>query len=65
MLSGVSDDARVLSEEIFGPVAPVATFSDDDEAVAAANNTEYGLVSYVYTNDLKRALRSARRSRPG
>jgi len=57
VLSGVTDDARVLSEEIFGPVAPVATFSDDDEAVAAANKTEYGLVSYVYTNDLKRSLR--------
>jgi len=57
VLSGVTDDARVLGEEIFGPVAPVATFSDDDEAVAAANDTEFGLVSYVYTNDLKRSLR--------
>jgi succinate-semialdehyde dehydrogenase / glutarate-semialdehyde dehydrogenase len=57
VLSGVPDDARVLSEEIFGPVAPIATFSSDEEAIAAANKTEYGLVSYVYTSDLKRALR--------
>ena len=57
VLSGVTDDARVLDEEIFGPVAPVATFSSEEEAVAAANNTEFGLVSYVYTSDLKRALR--------
>ncbi len=57
VLSGVSDDARVLSEEIFGPVAPIATFSSDEEAIEAANKTEYGLVSYVYTSDLKRALR--------
>jgi succinate-semialdehyde dehydrogenase / glutarate-semialdehyde dehydrogenase len=57
VLAGVTGDARVLGEEIFGPVAPVATFSTDEEAIAAANNTEYGLVSYVYTNDLKRALR--------
>ncbi len=57
VLSGVSDDARVLDEEIFGPVAPVATFTTDEEAIEAANKTEYGLVSYVYTSDLKRALR--------
>jgi succinate-semialdehyde dehydrogenase/glutarate-semialdehyde dehydrogenase len=57
VLSGVSDDARVLSEEIFGPVAPIATFAEDEEAIAAANKTEYGLVSYVYTSDLKRSLR--------
>jgi succinate-semialdehyde dehydrogenase/glutarate-semialdehyde dehydrogenase len=57
VLSEIPDDARVLSEEIFGPVAPVKAFSSDEEAIEAANNTEYGLVSYVYTNDLKRALR--------
>ncbi len=57
VLSGVTDDARVLSEEIFGPVAPVATFQSDEEAIEAANRTEYGLVSYVYTSGLKRALR--------
>jgi succinate-semialdehyde dehydrogenase/glutarate-semialdehyde dehydrogenase len=57
VLSGVTDDARMLKEEIFGPVAPVATFGSEDEAVAAANDTEYGLVAYVYTQDLKRAIR--------
>ena len=57
VLSGVGDDARVLKEEIFGPVAPVATFSDEDEAIAAANDTEFGLVSYLFTRDIKRALR--------
>jgi succinate-semialdehyde dehydrogenase/glutarate-semialdehyde dehydrogenase len=57
VLSGVSDDARLLKEEIFGPVAPIRTFSTEEEAVDAANDTEYGLVSYVFTKDLKRALR--------
>jgi succinate-semialdehyde dehydrogenase/glutarate-semialdehyde dehydrogenase len=57
VLTGVTADARVLSEEIFGPVAPIATFRTEDEAIAAANRTEYGLVSYVFTRDLKRALR--------
>jgi len=57
VLTGVTADARVLSEEIFGPVAPIATFSTDEEAIEAANRTEFGLVSYVFTRDLKRALR--------
>ncbi len=57
MLTDIPDDARLLTEEIFGPVAPVKGFLDEDEAVAAANDTEYGLVAYLYTNDLKRALR--------
>jgi succinate-semialdehyde dehydrogenase/glutarate-semialdehyde dehydrogenase len=57
VLAGVSDDARLLKEEIFGPVAPVATFDDEDAAIAAANDTEYGLVAYVYTRDIKRAFR--------
>ena len=57
VLSGVPDEARVLSEEIFGPVAPVASFDSEEEAIAAANDTEYGLVAYVFTRDLKRALR--------
>ncbi|HEY8770846.1 MAG TPA: NAD-dependent succinate-semialdehyde dehydrogenase [Thermoleophilaceae bacterium] len=57
VLKGVSDDARALKEEIFGPVAPVTSFSDEEDAIARANDTEYGLVAYVYTSDLKRALR--------
>jgi succinate-semialdehyde dehydrogenase / glutarate-semialdehyde dehydrogenase len=57
VLTDIPDDAELLQEEIFGPVAPVKGFADEDEAIAAANNTEYGLVAYVFTNDLKRALR--------
>ena len=57
VLAGVPEDARVLKEEIFGPVAPVASFDDEEAAVAAANDTEFGLVAYVYTRDLKRAFR--------
>ena len=57
VLTGVPASARIASEEIFGPVAPVTTFSGEDEAVALANATEYGLVSYVWSNDLTRALR--------
>jgi succinate-semialdehyde dehydrogenase / glutarate-semialdehyde dehydrogenase len=57
VLASVPDDARLLDEEIFGPVAPVASFSSDDQAIAAANRTEYGLVAYVYTRDLDRAFR--------
>jgi len=57
VLADVPSDARVLKEEIFGPVAPVASFDDEEAAVAAANDTEFGLVAYVYTRDLKRAFR--------
>jgi succinate-semialdehyde dehydrogenase/glutarate-semialdehyde dehydrogenase len=49
----------VLRDEIFGPVAPIVAFGDEAEAIAAANRTEYGLVAYVYTSDLARALRVA------
>jgi succinate-semialdehyde dehydrogenase / glutarate-semialdehyde dehydrogenase len=59
VLTGVPPDARVLAEEIFGPVAPVATFSTEEEALSAANRTPYGLVAYLYTRDLARALRVA------
>ena len=57
VLSDVPNEAELRYEEIFGPVAPVFSFDSEEEAVAAANDTEYGLVSYVYTRDLKRALR--------
>ena len=57
VLANIPDNARVLKEEIFGPVAPVKDFSSEEEAIAAANDTEYGLVAYVFTRDLKRALR--------
>ena len=57
VLSEVPENADLLKEEIFGPVAPVKSFDSEEEAVAAANDTEYGLVAYVYTSDIKRAFR--------
>jgi succinate-semialdehyde dehydrogenase/glutarate-semialdehyde dehydrogenase len=57
VLVDVPDDARLLKEEIFGPVAPVKGFRSEQEAIQAANDTEYGLVAYLYTPDMKRALR--------
>ncbi|CAM3843615.1 NAD-dependent succinate-semialdehyde dehydrogenase [Tsukamurella ocularis] len=65
VLADVPADARILTEEVFGPVAPVVSFADEDEGVAAANATEYGLVSYVFTKDLDRALRVADRIESG
>ncbi len=59
VLTAVPKDAPVMREEIFGPVAPVVTFDTEEEAIALANETEYGLVSYVYTGDLARGLRVA------
>jgi succinate-semialdehyde dehydrogenase/glutarate-semialdehyde dehydrogenase len=57
VLGDVPDNARLLKEEIFGPVAPVTTVGSEEDAIAKANDTEYGLVAYLYTSDLKRALR--------
>ncbi|MPY99576.1 MAG: aldehyde dehydrogenase family protein [Actinophytocola sp.] len=57
VLTEVPQDARITHEEIFGPVAPINVFDTEDEAVAKANDTEYGLVSYLYTQDINRALR--------
>jgi succinate-semialdehyde dehydrogenase / glutarate-semialdehyde dehydrogenase len=57
VLADVPRDAKLAKEEIFGPVAPIFTFSSEEDAVREANNTEYGLVAYVFTNDLKRGLR--------
>ena len=61
VLLDVPRGADILGEEIFGPVAPVLTFTDEDDAIAMANDTEYGLVSYVYTRDLARGLRVSER----
>jgi len=57
VLANVSNECRVCSEEIFGPVAPVFRFDTEQEALALANDTEYGLIGYVFTQDLNRALR--------
>jgi succinate-semialdehyde dehydrogenase/glutarate-semialdehyde dehydrogenase len=57
VLTDVPADADLAREEIFGPVAPITTFSEDDKALAMANDTEYGLVAYAYTNDLGRMIR--------
>jgi len=59
VLLGVPAQSRIVNEEIFGPVAPITTFASDDEAVALANATEYGLASYVYTRDLDRTIKLA------
>jgi len=59
VLDEVPPDAGILSEEIFGPVAPIVRFTETDHAIELANNTEYGLVSYLYTADLRRALQVA------
>jgi succinate-semialdehyde dehydrogenase / glutarate-semialdehyde dehydrogenase len=65
VLTEVPEDAKLMREEIFGPVAPVRSFDDEDEAIAAANDTEYGLVAYLYTSDLKRALRVSEKLETG
>ncbi len=59
VLADVPADARLLREEIFGPVAPVATFTTERQALAAANDSEFGLVAYAFTQDFSRALRVA------
>jgi succinate-semialdehyde dehydrogenase/glutarate-semialdehyde dehydrogenase len=59
VLHEVAPDSAILREEIFGPVAPVVSFDSVDEAIAMANDTEYGLVSYLYTSDLAQGLRVA------
>ncbi|CAB4915748.1 unannotated protein [freshwater metagenome] len=65
VIADVPADARLLDEEIFGPVAPIVTFTGEDEAVARANATPYGLASYLYTRDLGRAFRMMERLEAG
>jgi succinate-semialdehyde dehydrogenase/glutarate-semialdehyde dehydrogenase len=65
VLMNVPPDSAILREEIFGPVAPIVTFDNEDEAVALANNTEFGLVAYVFTGDLARGLRVSERLESG
>src|SRR5437763_5025045 len=57
VLANVSNDAKMLNEEIFGPVASIQSFKSEDEVITRANNTEYGLVAYLYTTDLSRGMR--------
>ncbi len=65
VLADVAPDADILDVEIFGPVAPIVTFDDDEEAVARANGTPFGLISYVYSGDLRRGLQVADRLESG
>ncbi len=65
VLQGVAREARMQAEEIFGPVAALTPFDTEDEAVEAANDTRFGLVAYVFTNDLRRAIRVAERIEAG
>ncbi len=65
VLADVPAGARVLEEEVFGPIAPITTFADEDEAVALANATPFGLVAYACTTDVTRAHRLLRRIRSG
>jgi succinate-semialdehyde dehydrogenase / glutarate-semialdehyde dehydrogenase len=65
VLTDVSTESAIMGKEIFGPVAAILTFDDEDEAVAAANDTEFGLAAYVFTQNLDRALRVSERLESG
>jgi succinate-semialdehyde dehydrogenase / glutarate-semialdehyde dehydrogenase len=65
VLEGVQPGSAMLAEEVFGPVAPVMTFADDDEALALANDTEHGLVAFVFSRDLRRAMAVGERIETG
>jgi succinate-semialdehyde dehydrogenase/glutarate-semialdehyde dehydrogenase len=65
VLKNVPEDAEMRHQEIFGPVAPIATFETEEEAIAAANDTEFGLATYVFTRDLDRAFRICERLETG
>jgi succinate-semialdehyde dehydrogenase/glutarate-semialdehyde dehydrogenase len=65
VLTGVRPDARLVQEEIFGPVAPIVEWSKDEELLELVNATEYGLAAYVFSRDLQRALRLAEATEAG
>ena len=65
VISGVPATAEITREEIFGPVAAITTFASEDDAVSAANDTEYGLIAYVYTRDIGRGMRVSERLESG
>jgi len=65
VIKNVPETCEILSNEIFGPVAPICTFKTEDDAIRMANNTEYGLVAYAFTKDLNRGLRLAERLEVG
>ena len=61
VMTGVATEMPLFQAEIFGPVLPIATFDHADEAIEMANRTRYGLAAYVWTNDLRAAIRTAER----
>lgn len=65
VLAEVTPDMLIYREETFGPIAPVIVFDDDDDVIAMANDTSYGLASYVYTRDISRMMRTAERLKFG
>ena len=65
VLAGVTDDMVIYREETFGPVAPIIAYDDPDEVIEMANDTNYGLAAYVYTNDLSTALKTVEALRFG
>ncbi|MNT76694.1 Succinate-semialdehyde dehydrogenase [NADP(+)] GabD [compost metagenome] len=64
-MTKVPADAEIAREEIFGPIAALSTFETEEEVIAAANDTEYGLIAYVFTRDLGRGLRVSERLEAG